>query len=272
MYIVILFDAFYINPSFFVIFFIFFQSFLLVFGLNGEPMGNFDILYVSGGVFMLINSLVLAISSSIDSLGIGLTYGIKNTKISYLGKIVLFIISFSISVFSVWFGNLFSGIFSDFATKLIGNLLLIAMGIFICFQALHKDKKSPILTPLSSELISDKNEKIYSFFIDFLGITIQIIKNPTSSDLDASNSIDSKEAFFLAFALSLDCLCIGVCGSMIDINYVLFPLFISIFQLAFLSFGNILGKKLHQLSHLPDNIWSMISGTLLILIGIFRFL
>ena len=45
---------------------------------------------------MLINSIILAVSSSIDSLGIGITYGMKNTKISYLAKIVLFVISFSI--------------------------------------------------------------------------------------------------------------------------------------------------------------------------------
>ena len=35
---------------------------------------------------MLINSIILAISSSIDSLGIGITYGIKNTKISSKAK------------------------------------------------------------------------------------------------------------------------------------------------------------------------------------------
>ena len=35
----------------------------------------------------MVNSILLAISSSIDSLGIGVTYGIKNTKISKLSKI-----------------------------------------------------------------------------------------------------------------------------------------------------------------------------------------
>ena len=44
---------------------------------------------------MLLNAFILAISSSIDSLGIGITYGIKNTKISYLGKLILFSISLS---------------------------------------------------------------------------------------------------------------------------------------------------------------------------------
>ena len=219
---------------------------------------------------MFINSLILAISSSIDSLGIGITYGIKNTKISYMAKIVLFMISFSISVLSVWFGDILKNIFSDFATKLIGNLVLVGMGIFVCFQAICKDKKNeaPKLLPL--EPIYENNEKIYSFFIDFLGITIKIIKNPTSSDLDSSNSIDSKEALFLGFALSLDCFCIGAFGSIIGISSLLFPLFISVFQLIFLSLGNMLGKKLHHLSNLPDNIWSVISGILLVFIGVVR--
>lgn len=219
---------------------------------------------------MFINSLILSLSSSIDSLGIGITYGIKNTKISYMAKIVLFLISFSISILSVWFGDILKNVFSDFATKLIGNLILVGMGIFVCFQAIRKDKKNVTQKVSPSEPIYENNEKIYSFFIDFLGITIKIIKNPTSSDLDSSNSIDSKEAFFLGFALSLDCFCIGAFGSIIGISPFLFPLFISIFQLVFLSVGNMLGKKLHR-SHLPDNIWSVISGVLLVLIGVVRF-
>ncbi len=212
---------------------------------------------------MLINSLILALSSSIDSLGIGITYGIKNTRISYMGKVVLLVISFSISILSVWFGDVIKNVFSEFATKLIGNIILIAMGGFVCFQAIRKNE--------ITHQRHKKDEKIYSFFIDFLGITIKIIKNPSSSDLDSSNSIDSKEAFFLGIALSLDCFCIGVGGSMIGISPFLFPLFIPIFQLAFLSFGTILGKKLCQLNQLPDNTWSIISGLLLIFIGFLRF-
>ena len=219
---------------------------------------------------MLINSFLLALSSSIDSFGIGITYGIKNTKISSMGKVVLFAISFLVSVLAIWFGDVVKNIFSDFVTKLIGSIILITMGIFICFQAIRKDKIKSAPELLFSEPICENKEKIYSFFIDFLGITIKIIKNPSSSDLDSSNSIDGKEALFLGFALSLDCFCIGVGGSIIGINSFLFPLFISIFQLVFLNFGNILGKKLYQLNNLPDNIWSIISGILLIFIGLLR--
>ena len=211
----------------------------------------------------MINSIILALSVSIDSFGIGITYGIKNTRISYMGKVVLFVISFSISILAIWFGDVIKNIFSDFVTKLMGNIILIAMGGFICFQAIHKKE--------IKHKINKKDEKVYHFFIDFLGITIKIIKNPSSSDLDSSNSIDSKEALFLGVALSLDCFCIGMGGSMIGVSPLLFPLFISIFQLVFLNMGYILGKKLYQLSHLPDNTWSIISGILLIFIGLLRF-
>lgn len=214
---------------------------------------------------MLINSLLLAISSSIDSLGIGITYGIKNTKISYVGKVVLFFISLIISILSIWSGNVIKNIFSDFLLLFIGNIILICMGIFICFQTLKKEKNK-INNHFS---FHDTNqEKIYSFFIKFLGITIQIIKNPSYSDFDSSNSIDAKEALFLGIALSLDSFCIGIGGSVIGINSILFPLFIASFQFIFLNIGNFFGRKLNKLSLLPDNIWSIISGILLIIIGI----
>ena len=72
--------------------------------------------YVVRGVIML-NSLLLAISSSIDSLGIGITYGIKNTKISKLGKIILFIISLLITYISILFGNIIQYIFPNALTN-----------------------------------------------------------------------------------------------------------------------------------------------------------
>ena len=55
---------------------------------------------------MFVNSLLLAISSSIDSLGIGITYGIKNTRISHQSKFILFLLSFCISLVSIWFGDI----------------------------------------------------------------------------------------------------------------------------------------------------------------------
>lgn len=152
---------------------------------------------------MIINSVILAISSSIDSLGIGITYGIKNTKISYIAKVVLFLISTIISIISIWFGDIIKNIFPEYLIKLIGSSILIFMGLFICFQSTHKANKN-----MSINNFKKAEQKVYSFFIEFLGITIKIIKNPISSDLNNSNVIEPKEALFLSLALSLDSFCI----------------------------------------------------------------
>lgn len=191
----------------------------------------------------MLNSITLAISSSIDSLGIGITYGIKKTKISLIGKIILFVISITITYLSISLGNFIQSIFPNFLTKLLGNGILILIGIYICFEAL-------------------KNKNNFS----------NIFNNPISSDLDNSKVIDPKESLFLAIALSLDSFCIGIGSSITDINLTLFPILVSTFQLFFLSIGTHLGININNFHKLPQNIWSLISGILLICIGISKLL
>lgn len=202
--------------------------------------------------------------------GIGFTYGIKNTIISNLGKFVLFLISFSISIISLYFGNFIKFIFPEFITNYLGSFIFIIIGLFISFHSFKKEKEDN-----HNYIENNKNfseEKTYSLFIKFLGITIKIIKNPIYSDLDNSNKIDSKEALFLGLALSMDSICIGIGGGIIGINTYIFPFLIGFFQLFFLKLGTLLGKKLYNFSKLPSNIWSIISGILLIFIGILKFI
>ncbi len=216
---------------------------------------------------MLFTTILLAVSSSIDSLGIGITYGIKNTSISGKGKSVIFFVSFIVTIVSLYLGNILKFIFPNFIVNYLGSFLFIIMGIFICFQALKKEEKIE-----NTKTENNDSQKTYSFFIKFLGITIKIIKDPGSSDLDKSNKIDSKEALFLGLALSIDSICIGIGGSVIGINTYIFPFLIGFFQLFFLGIGNFLGKKLYNFSKLPSNIWSIVSGILLIILGIIKFI
>lgn len=210
--------------------------------------------------------LFLAVSSSIDSFGIGITYGIRNTKISNLAKFVLFVISFVVSFFAVYFGDFLKDFLPDYIANYIGCILLIVLGGFVCFQAMRnttvKDNK------VYDEIFTEP--KIYRFFIKFLGITIQIIKDPISSDLDKSNLIDGKEAIFLGVALSLDSFAIGISSGILGIHSFVFPILVSVFQLIFISLGNLFGNSLHNFSKIPEYVWSIISGVLLIIIGIIK--
>lgn len=210
---------------------------------------------------MLISSILLAISTSIDSLGIGITYGVKSTKISCTALFMLALVSITITSASICFGNALLLILPNYILYFLGSFLLIMMGIFIIFQAIYQPKKQEKRKPL----------KTYHFFIESFGITIQIIRNPILSDFDNSKNIDWKEALYLGIALSIDSFCIGISSSFLGINSFIFPIMVTFFQILFICFGRVIGKKLIKLLNISDNMCSIISGILLIFIGITKF-
>ena len=180
---------------------------------------------------MFLYCILLAFCSTLDSLGIGITYGLKNTKIIFTAKIILFICSFSVTLFSVFFGNYLNFILPNNITNILGSIALLLIGIFLLFSCFKKEN---------------------------------------NFDFDYSNNIDNKEALFLGLALSLDSFGIGISTSMLKVSVFLLPLFVSVFQLLFLSFGNFLGRKIKKCSNIPENIWSILAGSLLIFIGIIK--
>jgi hypothetical protein len=181
---------------------------------------------------MFLNTFLLAISSSIDSLGIGITYGLRHTKLLKKSKIILFLISIFITFLSGLIGNILKSTLSTNVCEFIGSALLLCMGIFIIIKT---------------------NEQEISF------------------DFDNSNDISPKEAIFLGVALSLDSLCIGIGGSTIGINVYWFSILVAILQYVFLSIGNYCGIHLSKVSSIPQRFWSKVSGILLILIGLIKF-
>lgn len=178
---------------------------------------------------MFTKVLILAISSSIDSFGIGITYGLKKTKLSPISKLILFAISIIVTSFSLILGDFLESILPSGISNFLGSIILIVLGFFVIFS------------------------------------------KSNSFDFDNSNNIDPKEAFFLGLALSLDSLCIGIGSSIMGANTLLFPILVATLQYIFLSLGHLLSIHLIKISHLPNKLWSIISGFLLIVIGILKF-
>ena len=185
---------------------------------------------------MLINCFILAISSSIDSLGIGVTYGIKDKKISFSSTIILFIISLLVSFISVFFGKILLDFLPEFITELIGCFILFIIGFFVIVKSFFEKKSG----------------------------------NQNDFDFNNSNLIDPKESVFLGFALSLDNFGIGISSSLIGSSYILFPILISVFLFMFLRVGILIGKKVCCFIVFSDFACSMLSGFLLVLIGLWQ--
>ena len=177
----------------------------------------------------MLNSILLAFSVSIDSLGIGITYGIRNAKIKFLSRCILFIISIFFTYSSFFIGNIISSLLSELITKIISSTILIIIGIIVLFD-------------------------------------------PIPFDLNKSNAIDIKEAFLLGTALSLDSVCVGIGSSIGGYSSSYFPLLVALFQLLFMFIGMFIGKKIIKNSCIPDKIWNYISGGIIIIFGIIKFL
>jgi len=183
---------------------------------------------------MLFNCIILALSVSIDSLGIGISYGIKHTKILKKANIILFIISFFMTALSILAGHYISQIFSENVSTFIGSIFLIAIG--------------------------------------FYGMYKNFLENPTNYDLDNSNIIDKKEAIFLGLALSIDSICVGLGSGIIGINDIFLPLFVSFFQLIFINCGNKFSCKIISKFKFSEKNLSFISSAVLILLGLVKIL
>lgn len=169
----------------------------------------------------------------------------------------------------MYLGTILSSVFPDYLTNYIGCLLLVCMGFWVILQSFHTDKKS---LPNTSINKLEKSPKIHEFFMKGFGITIQIIRNPISSDLDQSKKIDAIEAFYLGIAMSIDSICVGIGSSILGFRSWLFPILVAVFQLLFLFLGKKMGKTLARTSRLPEYIWMILSGVILICIGISKIL
>ena len=183
---------------------------------------------------MIIKCILLALSASIDALGLGITYGIKKTKMSKSGNLIIFTTLFCLSGLSVFIGHYISTLFSPIVSAILGASLLILLGIYNIFK--------------------NKNTA------------------PTNFDADGSNYIDAKEAFVLGLAVAIDASCVSLGSGMIGMGGVVLPLLMAIFHTFFVNCGNLVASNITKKFTISSKLLSNLSGTILIFIGFFRLL
>ena len=235
----------------------------------------------------MLTNLLLAISTSIDSIGIGVTYGIRNINICRIAKFILFIISFIISFFAIILGNILGKILNPNFAKYLSSGILICVGILLIFQTFKKNNKEKIKTienniekndeknskknkEKEKEKSKEKSKEIYQLIIKTFGITIKIIKNPVSSDFNKSDNIEAKEAIYLAIALSIDAFSVALGSACVSGISLTFPFLVSMFQIIFLSLGRNLGERIQKNTVLSSKVYNLIAGIVLIFMGVVR--
>ena len=181
---------------------------------------------------------LLAISVSIDALGIGLSYGMRKSKIPLILNILIGFIVFSMCLIGFLIGNVLSMFFNDFILTLLGSFLLLILGSQIIIKEIIKNRE------IKRRNIKYEGNEIYNL-----------------------DEITFKDAIMLAMAISMDAMAAGISASLIGIKTMFFPILVMVAHVIFLNLGMFFGKNVKNISNIPQNLWSIISGILLILIA-----
>ena len=183
---------------------------------------------------MILKCILLALSASIDALSLGIKYGIKKTKMSKMGNIIIFVTLLLLTGFSVLIGHYISILFSPTFSAFLGSSLLILLGIYNIYKA---------------------NNNVYTNF-----------------DTDNSNCIDEKEAFILGLAVAVDASCVSLGSGMIGLGSFILPISMAIFHTFFVNCGNLVATTIVKRLKISNKFLSILSGIILIFIGILRIL
>lgn len=192
----------------------------------------------------MVFSLLLALSLSVDALGIGLSYGLRRITFSPASLLLLTGETFFMMELFLRLGRLVAACFPAGLAEGLSTGFLLLFGLWLCLQGTgHKKEKEA--SPLHSPSLCDK---------------------------DASSSIEPKEALLLGFLLSMDSFAIGVSAAAGGMEVVLLPLFAALFQTAFLALGAMGGRKLMLHPTPKESLWSLLSGGILIFLALLQFL
>ncbi|WP_028392584.1 sporulation membrane protein YtaF [Bacillus cihuensis] len=153
--------------------------------------------------------MAFAVSSSIDNLGVGISYGIRKIRVGFGANLLIAMICFLMSIAGITFGMWLSKILPGMFPVIIGALLLVIIGVRIILLATPRNKGA-------SAVASEPNKQSQSIK--------SILKNPEVADCDQSGDIGWGEAVILGIALSANALTNGLGAGLLGFS----PLAISL--------------------------------------------
>lgn len=202
---------------------------------------------------------LLALTLSLDSCSVGLTYGLRKVRIPAKSIIVISLCSAAVMILSMGIGHLIAQIFSPALATKIGGAVLVGIGAWVLYQFFQEDKKE-------EQLVEETT--VWNLEIRSLGIVIQILRKPTMADFDKSGIISGIEALMLGLALSLDSFGAGIGASLLGFSPVVLAILVAVMSSTFLTLGMKVGMWFSGVSWLQR--LTFLPGILLIIIGIWK--
>lgn len=195
----------------------------------------------------LLSTLMLCLSANIDTLTVGISFGLNKIRISIIDTMIIAFISTFGTFISMIFGQLINDFISIDLANIIGGVIIIIMGAWIILDCIFKKRKK-----------NSNNQCHYQ----------EIINEPSKVDTDMSGDISIKESLVLSLALTINNIAIGIAASMTGVSILLTCIFTFILTLLTLYIGNKLGGCC--LSKFLGNYTSLLAGLLMIVLGLYE--
>ncbi|WP_323053819.1 MULTISPECIES: sporulation membrane protein YtaF [Thermoanaerobacter] len=198
--------------------------------------------------------LGFAISSSIDNFGVGISYGIRNIRISLFCNTIIAVIAFLFSISGIVFGKWLNSILPGSLPIFVGAFLLFIIGLRIILLAVPRKSSSQNTQQVSSKTTSIKG----------------ILENPEIVDLDKSGEISLLEAILLGIALSANALTNGLGAGLLGFSPFAISFTTAIGSLVSVWAGVQFGTKVANIrigSFTIGQFGTIISGVILLIIA-----
>lgn len=207
----------------------------------------------------LLSLLALALAVSLDSFGVGLTYGLRKMKLPL--RSLLFIAgcsAFSILI-AMAFGTFVQFYLPQRVAESFGGVILICIGVWALYQ---------VYRPAKNTKKTKDDEVIVNFEIKILGLVIRILRKPMVADIDNSGTITGREAFLLGIALSLDAFGAGIGAALIGFSPIWMALSVATMSALFVTLGMKSGFRFAHSNWIKKV--SFLPGLILVMLGLWK--
>ncbi len=210
----------------------------------------------------ILTIFLLALSSNLDNVGVGTSYGARGINIPFSSNLLIAVITSAGTFVSMAVGNAISNVLDSSVANAVGAFLIGGTGVWVLIQEVsHRDEgKSDV-----SELLQETNFSNQSVFKKAL----TILDHPFLADTDFSGHISVKEGFLLAFALTLNNLTNGIGAGLLGLDKTLTTVSVMILSISTIWFGIQFG--LHSGMRWFGRFSGRISALILIFLGIYEY-